>query len=66
LNPLTDKLADLAAQRAELLSQARAITEKPVLTIDDRKHFEELLALSTEISNYADRLQRRNEKWRRI
>jgi hypothetical protein len=65
VNQLTDKLADLAAQRSQVLAQARAVTDKPVLTIDDRKHFEELLALSTEISDYADRLTRVGEKWRK-
>jgi hypothetical protein len=66
MNPLVDKLADLAAQRAGVLSQARAITDKPQLSVDDRRQFEEFMELISEIENYADRLQRRNEKWRRI
>jgi hypothetical protein len=64
VNPLVDKLADLAAQRAQVLATARAITDKPVLTADDRKHFEELMELLEEIKDYSARLTRRGEKWK--
>jgi hypothetical protein len=64
VNPLQDRLDDLAAQRAQIIATARAITEKPQLTVDDRRHFEECLALIEEIKDYSVRLTRRGEKWK--
>ncbi len=63
-DPLTDKLDDLAVQRAQVLATARAITEKPELTVEDRCHFEECLSLIEEIKDYSVRLTRREEKWK--
>lgn len=65
MNPLTDKLADLSAQRSQVLATARAITEQPELVAEDRRRFEECLELVSEIENYAARLTRAGEKWRK-
>jgi hypothetical protein len=65
MNPLLDKLSDLRAQRAQVLARALAITDRPVLTALDRTNFEECMELLDEICDYARRLQRHGEKWRR-
>jgi hypothetical protein len=64
MNPLVEKLADLSAQRSQVLATARAITDKKELTALDRKHFEEMMELLDEIKDYSVRLTRRGEKWK--
>lgn len=56
------KIDELRAESARLAARAVAITEKPQLTAEDRRQFEELLELLYEIEDYSARLQTRNWK----
>jgi hypothetical protein len=65
MTPIEEKIADLRAESDRLAALAIAITNRPELTPEDRKRFEELLELIEEINDYAARLQRPGEKWRK-
>lgn len=60
----TPKLEELREECKRAAARAAAITDQPVLTPLDRKHFEECLELIAEIKDYAARLQRPGERWK--
>jgi hypothetical protein len=66
MNALTARLAELNQQRNQVALRAHAIAEKPELTANDRRVFEECLELVKEIEDFSARLQRAGEKWRNV
>jgi hypothetical protein len=63
-SPLESRLAELRAATLRVRASAQLLTEMP-MTAHDRKRFEELVELVSEIRDFARRLRNSpREKWR--
>ena len=61
---IAEKLEHLRAETLKLRALAEELTNKPQMSADDRRVFEQYLSLIDEIQDYGQRLQKPGEKWR--